>query len=67
MATWIIGLALVAAVYFAAKHVLKVHKQGGCVGCNESGGCHACSGGAGILVEPKATKGKKVPPCCQGK
>lgn len=39
MATWIVGLILVGAVYFAAKHVLKAHKSGGCVGCPESGSC----------------------------
>ena len=42
MATWIVGLVLVGAVYFAAKHILKTHKSGGCVGCPSSGSGSCC-------------------------
>lgn len=39
MATWIVGLVLIGAVFFATKHVLRAHKRGGCVGCPSSGSC----------------------------
>lgn len=44
MATWIVGLVIIAAVYFAAKSVLATHKSGGCTGCRScSGGCSHCT------------------------
>ncbi len=44
MVTWILALLIVAAVYFAGKHVLRNTKNGGCVGCDsgERGGCPHC-------------------------
>lgn len=39
MGTYIVGALVLAAVFFAARHVLKVTKSGGCVGCGESSGC----------------------------
>lgn len=44
MATWIVGLVIIAAVYFAAKSVLATHKSGGCTGCSScSGSCSHCT------------------------
>lgn len=44
MATWIVGLIIIAAVYFAAKSVLKTQQSGGCTGCSAcSGGCRHCT------------------------
>ena len=38
-------LALVAlALVFAALHVRKKRKNGGCVGCSECAGCSSCAG-----------------------
>lgn len=53
MATWIIGLFVVAAIYFAAKSILKTHKEGGCVGCGDSGKCGGCSCSAKIDLNKK--------------
>lgn len=39
MATWIIGLVIIGAVYFAAKYVIKATKNGGCVGCDSGSEC----------------------------
>lgn len=47
MATYIVGIVIIIAIYMAGRHVLKVHKAGGCVGCNEKGcgcGCKGCAG-----------------------
>lgn len=44
MATWIVGLIVLVAVYFAARYVFKVEKSGGCVGCSASSkGCCHCT------------------------
>lgn len=44
MATWIVGLIIIAAVYFAAKSILKTQQSGGCTGCSAcSGGCSHCT------------------------
>ena len=44
MATLIVGLVIAAAVYLAAKSVIKTKKSGGCVGCSScSGGCGHCT------------------------
>lgn len=48
MGTWVVGLIVLAAVYVAARHVIRVQRSGGCVGCGESscpksGGCCHCT------------------------
>lgn len=43
MATWIVGLIIIACVYLAAKQVIKSHKSGGCIGCGEGGSKSCCS------------------------
>lgn len=45
MATWIVGLIVIGAVYLAAKQVLRAHKSGGCIGCDDcgKGGCCHCT------------------------
>lgn len=42
MATWVVALLVIGAVYLAAKHIWHTHKQGGCVGCDActKGCCH---------------------------
>lgn len=45
MATYVVGLLLICAVYFAARHVLRVQRRGGCVGCSDG-----CSGGSCVKV-----------------
>lgn len=52
MATWIIGLILVLAVYFAVRHVLKTKKNGGCVGCS-AGGSGCCHCGKNTVIDFK--------------
>ncbi|MDY6029924.1 MAG: FeoB-associated Cys-rich membrane protein [Acidaminococcaceae bacterium] len=49
MATWVISLLIVAAVYFAARKIIRANKEGGCVGC--SGG--SCCGGCNKVTLPK--------------
>ncbi len=39
MATWIVGLVLIGAVYFASRYVLRASAGGGCAGCGSSC-CH---------------------------
>lgn len=53
MATWIIGLVIIAAVYLAAKSILKTKKSGGCVGCS------SCSRGCGHCTQLKGINAKK--------
>ncbi len=61
MATWIVALIIVGAVYLAFKQVLKAHKSGGCIGCDSGGsGCCHCT-------EVRQPKQKKLPKCCQNK
>lgn len=45
MATLIIGIIVLIAIYFAIKHVVKVKKNGGCVGCSGSSDncCHCAA------------------------
>lgn len=50
MNTYIVGLVILIAVYLAARHVLRVQRAGGCVGCNEKG-CSCC--GKCSLVKAK--------------
>lgn len=52
MATWIVGLILAAAVYFAARHVLKAGKSGGCAGCG-TGCSDCCSCGRKTVIDFK--------------
>ena len=42
MATWIVALVIISAIYLAAKQVWHTHKRGGCIGCDvcEKGCCH---------------------------
>ena len=42
MATFIIGLALIALVVLIIRSIIKEKKKGGCIGC--SGSCGHCSG-----------------------
>ncbi len=42
MATWIVGLVIVGAIFFALKYVLRTAKQGGCTGCGNSEECCHC-------------------------
>ena len=34
MATWIVALVIISAIYLAAKQVWHTHKRGGCIGCD---------------------------------
>ena len=61
MATWIIALLVIGAVYLAAKQVWQTHKRGGCIGCEAvANGCCHCT----AIKTPKL---KKEPKCCQQK
>ena len=61
MATWIVALVVIGAVYLAAKQVWHTHKRGGCIGCD------ACKEGCCRCTEIKTPKLKKLPKCCQEK
>ena len=44
MATWIVALVVIGAVYLAAKQVWHTHKRGGCIGCDVGEkGCCRCT------------------------
>lgn len=43
LATILVVLLLAVAVFFAARHILRTRKAGGCVGCSGcSGSCPHC-------------------------
>ncbi len=60
MATWIIGLIVICAVYLALKHVLRAQKSGGCIGCDSCG-----KGGCSHCTEIKAPKLTGKHNCCE--
>ena len=61
MATWIVALVVIGAIYLAAKQVWHTHKRGGCIGCDMGAkGCCHCT-------QIKTSTMKKLPKCCQQK
>ena len=47
MVNWMIGGAIILAMFFAARYAWRKAKNGQCVGCSDckSGGCHCGCGG----------------------
>lgn len=47
MATVIISVILLALILLAVRHMIKVKKSGGCVGCPDGKNCHCKSQSCG--------------------